>query len=141
MYIGILSSYAVLLYGLPYCRIIVSLRTVTLKQLNIMICSKCGTEVAENDVFCRVCGCALKEGHACGTTHPVSPKSRLVAAILAWYLGIFGVHRFYAGRIVSGIFMILTFGGLGLWALVDAIVILCGEFKDSDGLKIKTWID
>lgn len=37
--------------------------------------------------------------------------------------------------------MILTLGGLGLWALVDAIVILCGEFKDSDGQKIKTWID
>lgn len=106
-----------------------------------MICSKCGAEVAENDVFCRVCGHALKEGHERGTTHPVSPKSRLVAAILAWYLGVFGVHRFYAGRIVSGIFMILTLGGLGLWALVDAIVILCGEFNDSDGLKIKTWID
>lgn len=86
-------------------------------------CPKCGAEITENNL------------------QPVSPKSRLVAAILAWYLGVFGVHRFYVGRIVSGIFMILTFGGLGLWALVDAIVILCGEFKDSDGLKIKTWID
>ena len=86
-------------------------------------CPKCGAEITENNL------------------HPVSPKSRLVAAILAWYFGVFGVHRFYAGRIVSGIFMILTFGGLGFWALVDAIVVLCGEFKDSDGLKIKTWID
>ncbi len=86
-------------------------------------CPKCGAEITESNL------------------QPVSPKSRLVVAILAWYLGVFGVHRFYVGRILSGIFMILTFGGLGLWALVDAIVILCGEFKDSDGLKIRAWID
>lgn len=90
---------------------------------------------------CPKCGAEITEAHVCGATQPVSPKSRLVAAILAWYLGVFGVHRFYAGRIVSGIFMILTFGGLGIWALIDAIVVLCGEFKDSDGLKIRTWID
>ena len=66
---------------------------------------------------CPKCGAEITEAYVCGATQPVSPKSRLVAAILAWYLGVFGVHRFYAGRIVSGIFMILTFGGLGIWAL------------------------
>lgn len=37
--------------------------------------------------------------------------------------------------------MILTIGGLGISALVDLIVILCGEFKDSDGKKLLTWLD
>ena len=37
--------------------------------------------------------------------------------------------------------MILTIGGLGIWALVDLIVILCGDFKDSEGRKLMTWLD
>ena len=60
---------------------------------------------------------------------PVSPKSRLAAALLCWFLGVFGVHRFYVGKIGTGILMLVTFGGLGVWALIDLIVILVGSFK------------
>jgi TM2 domain-containing membrane protein YozV len=68
-----------------------------------------------------------------------SDKSRLVALLLAFFFGMIGVHRFYVGKIVSGIFMILTFGGFGLWAMIDIIVVASGEFRDSDGYKLTRW--
>lgn len=70
---------------------------------------------------------------------PVSPKSRLAAALLCWFLGVFGVHRFYVGKIGTGILMLVTFGGLGVWALIDLIVILVGSFKDKEELRLENW--
>ena len=53
-------------------------------------------------------------------------------------MGGLGVHRFYVGKIGTGILTILTIGGfLGIWQLIDLIVIATGNFKDKDGLKIK----
>ena len=72
----------------------------------------------------------------------VSSKSRLVALLLCCILGFFGicgVHRFYAGKIGTGILQLLTFGGLGIWMLVDLIMIICGSFKDSEGKVISNW--
>jgi len=56
--------------------------------------------------------------------NPISPKSRLAAALLAFFLGGLGIHRFYVGKIGTGVLMIFTLGGLGIWALIDFIVIL-----------------
>ena len=58
-------------------------------------------------------------------------KSWLATVLLCQFLGTLGVHRFYTGRIVSGIFQLLTFGGFGIWVLVDLIMIISGDFKDS----------
>jgi TM2 domain-containing membrane protein YozV len=71
----------------------------------------------------------------------ISPKSRLVAALLCFFLGSFGVHRFYAGKTGTGILMLLTLGGLGIWTLVDFIMILVGSFKDKDGLLVFRWAE
>jgi len=71
--------------------------------------------------------------------NPISPKSRLAAALLAWFLGIFGIHRFYVGKVGTGILMIVTLGGLGIWALIDFIVILVGSFKDKEGRLLINW--
>lgn len=70
---------------------------------------------------------------------PVSPKSRLAAALLAWFLGVFGVHRFYVGKVGTGVLMIVTIGGLGIWTLVDFIMILVGSFRDKEGLRLYNW--
>jgi len=105
-----------------------------------MYCKQCGAQIDDNASFCPKCGANV--GPQTTTTgNPVSPKSRLVATLLCWFFGIIGVHRFYVGRIGSGIAMIFTIGGLGIWALIDLIVILCGEFKDDSGLKIQRWLD
>ena len=57
-------------------------------------------------------------------------KSWLATVLLCQFLGTFGVHRFYTGRIISGIFQLLTFGGFGIWSFVDLIMIVSGDFKD-----------
>ena len=67
----------------------------------------------------------------------ISEKSFVGTLVLAVVLGGLGVHRFYVGKIGTGILMLLTFGGLGIWALIDLIVIAVQKFKDSKGLLIK----
>ncbi len=68
-----------------------------------------------------------------------SEKERLVAFILCFFLGGLGVHRFYVGKVGSGIAQILTLGGLGLWVLIDLIMIICGVFEDKEGNTITEW--
>ncbi len=68
-----------------------------------------------------------------------SDKLVLPLFVLCLLLGGFGAHRFYVGKIGTGILMILTFGGLGIWVLIDLIVILCGGFTDKDGNRIRQW--
>lgn len=70
---------------------------------------------------------------------PISPKSRAAAAVLAWFLGIFGVHRFYLGKVGTGILMIFTLGGLGIWTLIDFIIIIVGSFRDKEGRVVANW--
>jgi len=69
----------------------------------------------------------------------VSPKSRLAITLLAFFLGEFGAHRFYLGKIGTAIAMLLTLGGLGIWALVDFIMAVAGVMKDKEGKLIKNW--
>lgn len=66
-----------------------------------------------------------------------SDRSFVAMILLCFFVGWLGVHRFYAGKIGTGIVMLLTCGGLGLWTLIDFIIIVCGAFKDSDGKMIK----
>ena len=67
----------------------------------------------------------------------VSDKGFVPTVLLCFFLGIFGVHRFYVGKIGTGILMVLTLGGLGFWALIDFIIIVTGNFKDAQGRLVK----
>ncbi len=67
-----------------------------------------------------------------------SPKGFVPAILLCFFLGVFGVHRFYVGKIGTGILQLITVGGLGIWTLIDFIMIILGKFKDSNGLTIKS---
>jgi TM2 domain-containing membrane protein YozV len=69
----------------------------------------------------------------------VSSKSRLAVTLFAWFLGGFGAHRFYLGKIGTGIAMLITGGGLGIWALVDFIFAVSGKMKDKEGKLITKW--
>jgi len=73
------------------------------------------------------------------TGQPVSDKSRLAAALLCWFVGVLGVHRFYVGKVGTGVAMLLTCGGVGIWALIDLIVILLGTFRDENGRALQNW--
>ncbi len=69
----------------------------------------------------------------------ISERSRTVALILATVGGVFGFHRFYAGRVQTGIAMAVTFGGLGMWWLYDMVTIIAGEFRDAEDLPLRNW--
>ena len=60
-------------------------------------------------------------------------KSWLVTLLLCLFTGTLGVHRFYVGKIGTGILQLLTFGGFGIWTLVDFILIACKKFTDAKG--------
>jgi hypothetical protein len=70
---------------------------------------------------------------------PVSDRSRGVTLGLAVVGGVFGLHRFYAGRVESGVWMCLTLGGLGVWYLYDVVVIAASDMRDGEGRRIARW--
>ena len=137
-----------------------------------MFCSKCGAQLNEGSVFCSRCGTRVApvvEQEAAD----VSPKSRLATSLLAWFLGYFGAHRFYTGKIGTAVIMLMMgvlsgacwFGGfLGVldedraepifglwliagllyfavwvWMIIDFIIAVTGNFRDSQGKIIKKW--
>ena len=66
-----------------------------------------------------------------------SPKGWLVTLLLCFFLGNLGIHRFFVGKMGTGILMLLTCGCFGIWTLIDFIMIVIGKFTDSEGLPIK----
>lgn len=66
-----------------------------------------------------------------------SEKGFVPTLLLCIFLGALGIHRFYVGKVGTGVLMILTLGGLGIWVLIDLIMIIVGSFKDKQGLPVK----
>ncbi|MDD3886988.1 MAG: NINE protein [Victivallaceae bacterium] len=107
-----------------------------------MFCQKCGKEIPESSSFCTACGASIEAPAAQAAADPnaVEPKNRLVYALLAWFLGMFGVHNFYAGRIGRGVAqLILTLTCIG--ALVTAIWVIVDLFTvtaDKNGVEMSS---
>ena len=127
-------------------------------------CPNCGTQCEDQAVNCPSCNAALP---AAGQPQPqqqaqyqqppfqqqptvivnnvvnpdagISPKSRLAACLLCLFLGGLGIHRFYAGKVGTGILWLITAGCCGIGWLVDLIMILCGSFRDIQGRLIQNW--
>ncbi|HPD46461.1 MAG TPA: TM2 domain-containing protein [Anaerohalosphaeraceae bacterium] len=68
---------------------------------------------------------------------PQSDKSGLACLLLLLFVGWLGAHRFYVRKVGTGLLFILTFGGLGIWWLIDLILIVTGAFTDADGRRVK----
>lgn len=75
------------------------------------------------------------------TAEDISPRSRVVAFLLCFLLGCFGVHRFYVGKIGTGLLMIATIGGLGIWYVADLILVIFGAFRDKEGRRVFRWFE
>lgn len=98
-------------------------------------CHSCGDVIESNALVCPRCGVAQPSM----TNAAASDKRILPAFLLCFFLGVFGVHRFYAGKIGTGILELITFGGFGIWWLVDIILLVTGSFTDGSGQKITEW--
>ena len=64
-------------------------------------------------------------------------KGFVPTRLLCFFLGGLGVHRFYVGKVGTGILMLLTLGGLGIWTIIDFVTIAIGKFTDAQGNVIK----
>lgn len=62
--------------------------------------------------------------------------SRISLALICFFFGVFGIHRFVVGKIGTGLIWLFTGGLFGIGALVDFIMILCGTFTNSKGRTI-----
>jgi len=83
--------------------------------------------------------------HAAEATSRVSDRTILPAFLLCFFFGIFGAHRFYAGRTGSAVAMlVLFFVTLGIvptfWMLIDLIILATSSFKDGQGYVMRRWI-
>lgn len=65
---------------------------------------------------------------------PVSNRTQGATFLFSYFLGLFGADRFYLGHTGLGVAKLLTCGGLGIWALIDYIMVGCGAMKDAEGL-------
>ena len=164
-------------YGLTFLRITLECGRVELGEVPMFcmncgkelvdiprICPSCGAKPPAGSSFCNACGaptdplteicvkCGLRLGKA--EARVISQSSRLVATLLCLFLGQFGVHRFYVGRLGSAVGMLvlgilgwstLWIFGLGLiflipvwiWALIDFIFMVSGDMRDHEGKAIK----
>ena len=116
-----------------------------------MYCRNCGKEIENSAAFCPECGASTAQQTA--TAQPVVNvinnntninknggeyvhKSKWVAFFLCLFLGYFGIHRFYVGKIGTGIIWLLTMGFFGIGWILDLIFILLGGFKDKAGQRL-----
>ena len=117
-------------------------------QENTKFCKHCGAKIPAAAVICTQCGCQVEEMKSAETpnivinnsnmntntntnTNMVNPamfgvrvKNKWVAFLLCLFLGYFGAHKFYEGKIGMGILYLFTAGIFGIGWVIDCIVLL-----------------
>jgi len=99
------------------------------KAVDEAFCSSCGVVIKKEAEICPKCGVRQKKAPGSGDVS----SNWLTLVLLSFFLGVFGVDRFYTGHIGLGILKLLTAGGCGVWSLIDFILAVCGKFRDSKG--------
>lgn len=108
-----------------------------MKLENEKYCVECGEIINVKAEICPKCG-VRQPLLAAQCAEKQSNENRwLTTLLLCWFVGVFGVHRFYTGHTAIGVVQLLTLGGCGIWTLVDFIIIVTGNYKDSNGVPIK----
>lgn len=98
------------------------------KQLDEIFCSSCGKPIKKEAEICPYCGVRVKQNKYAN----ISDKDWSTCLLLCLFIGIFGGHRFYVGKTVSGILYLFTLGGFIIGAIIDLICIICGTFRDNE---------
>lgn len=68
-------------------------------------------------------------------------RNYFVALGLSIFIGYLGIDRFYMGKIGTGILKLITFGGLGIWYIIDIVLIASGDMRDNNGLRLTRKFD
>ena len=100
------------------------------------ICQHCGAQISLYAEICPRCGVRVAPVGAYTRRKDASDRSWLATLLLCIFFGGIGVHRFYVGKIGTGILMILTCGGFGIWWMVDLIMIILKRFQDKEGFFV-----
>ena len=109
-----------------------------MKQDNEKYCIECGVLINIKAEICPKCGVRQQLLATPLSAEIVEQRNKWITCLLlCWFLGVLGVHRFYTGHTALGVFQLLTFGGCGIWTLIDFIIIVSGNFKDAQGNPIK----
>ncbi|AHH07495.1 Hypothetical protein BCD_1429 (plasmid) [Borrelia crocidurae DOU] len=100
------------------------------KNVDEMYCVSCGAIIKKEATICVHCGVPNKLSSSCPTSLPPSSfdEKKLILLLLCLFLGCFGIHRFYSGKIGTGLLYMLTFGLFVVGIVIDLIRIINGTF-------------
>lgn len=100
-----------------------------------VFCRYCGQTISDTDLVCK--HCHSKQNFTVSTRGlPRNNSEGVLAFIVCVLFGFLGLHRFLYGKTGTGVLMLITLGGFGIWWVIDIIRIAIGHFTDSAGHRL-----